>query len=143
MTASPNRMTVPPPKWIGYLALAVGAAVAAVAVGIIPAPEKSFHAPRWVLLLCGLLFAAGGGLALTHDRPQARYVFAPLMMISLGTIALWVAFYGDAAQFHSNLPTSHETTVSAGRFAFGLGGAACWLLAVFISAREFLRRRRR
>lgn len=141
MSSLPSGTPIPPPRWLGYLALAVGGCVAAVAVGIIPAPEKSFHAPRWVLLLCGLLFAAAGGLVLTYDRPRARNVFPPLMMISLGTIALWVAYYGEANQFHSNLPTSPGTTVSAARIAFGLGGAACWLLAVVTTAREFLRRR--
>lgn len=129
-----------PPKWLGYLALLVGSVIMAAATGLLPLDETKLHAPRWVLFLGGTVFAAGGGSVLTYDKPWAKNVFAPLIILCLGTVGLWIAFYGDPAQFRSNLPMSPETTVSIARLAFGIGGGLCYLLVAWITGRAIWRR---
>lgn len=140
--SDPNGMTASqsPPKWLGSVNMLVGGLIMAVATGLIPAPEESFHAPRWVLFLCGTVFTGCGGIVLTYDRPKFRHGLAMLIILCLGTIGLWVSLYGDAAQFRSNVPTSPETTVNTARIAFGIGGGLCYLLVAWTTARAIWRR---
>ena len=49
----------------------VGLLIVLVAAGVIPAEEKSFHAPRWVVSACGLFFMVAG-VALAADRARGR-----------------------------------------------------------------------
>ena len=135
MTSPPS-----PPKWIGVLPLLVGGVIIAAATGLMPIDETKLHAPRWVLFLCGAAFVAAGGSVLTYDMPRARNLFAPLIVLCLGTIGLWIAIFGDAAYFGSNLPLSREANVATARIAFGTGGALCYLLVAVTTIRGLLRR---
>lgn len=132
---TPNPST--PPRWMGYLHGAAGSVICLVALGLIPIDETKLHAPRWVLFLCGLLFLTGGTLVLTYGRRGMLNACAAVIAACLGTVAGWVALYGDAAQFHGNLPLDHASQVSTARIAFGLGGIACYAMMMMLIARMF------
>ncbi len=80
----------------GLAALAAGLVPMLSALGIIPAPERSFNAPRWVVFVAGSLFFLGGVMILVQAVVKDAMSFASFvgatMLTGLMVIGNWIAF---------------------------------------------------
>lgn len=80
------------------LCIAAGLVPMLAALGMIPSPEASFHAPRWVVFLAGSLFFIAGMWILMQalvGEPRARAFGAATGLALVAGLALvghWVAF---------------------------------------------------
>jgi hypothetical protein len=145
---------------MGALLVGVGLLVVLAAVGVIPADDKSFRAPRWVVSACGLFFVlAGVALAVTSapGAPEGagRTTWRSLLLggTIVGLMAAvfnWVAFGPGERRFGGGLALPFVSIGGpasewSGRAAFGLGAVLVDLFLVWFVARglrELLGRRR-
>ncbi|MFQ5593862.1 MAG: hypothetical protein ACE5HA_06905 [Anaerolineae bacterium] len=151
--------------FMGLVSSAAGGFVLLAAAGFIPAPEESFHAPHWVVGLCGLAFLIAGGLLLEGQlfawlgrggrRDEFRQTifevsryWAGVSIITIFALIFdWIAFGPGERQFSSSisLPFFSVTTSggqSIGRYMFGFGAIMLNLLAVWGWANGFRQLRR-
>lgn len=111
--------------------LLIGVLLMLVAVDVIPTDEADFHAPRWVVFLCGLIFALP---ALAGFLPQyssaARYLIA-VMLLCFGAVGVACGALGEEEEFSGGLPfVSKATNVWIARIVFISGGILCAGLSV-------------
>ena len=105
---------------IGLLCVVAGAFIVLVAGDVIPQPDETFGAPRWMVAVFGLAFFFVGWyvLSLLLPTPMMRQVFATaaaLCLLTGGAVFLtWLALGGDAPG---------HTTVSIGPFSLLLPAA--------------------
>lgn len=126
---------------MGLIVAAMGLFIVLMSVGVIPADEASFHAPRWIISLAGMTFLLGGGLVglsgfeddgssglstrmtiLRFFRTGAALTLVLLLVI----VSNWVAFGpGErSGSITSSLPFISVTKESGdfmGRVCFGFG----------------------
>jgi hypothetical protein len=79
---------------LGLLVMAMGGFIVCVGLGVVPVPEESIHAPRWVIAAAGLAFLlAGVSVVQQAFRIEAlKYVPGTVASLALVAIANWVAF---------------------------------------------------
>jgi len=151
--------------FMGLFAVAGGGFVLLAAAGFIPAPEESFHAPRWVVGLCGLAFLIAGTFVLEGQlfawlgrgsrRDEFRQTvfkvsqyWAGASIITIFALILdWIAFGPGERQFSGSvgLPFFSVTTSAGqliGRYVFGFCAILLNLLAVWVWAYGFRHLRR-
>ncbi len=130
--ASPGRETSEPPVWVPWLMGALGAAIAAAAVF---ASDESVHAPRWLVALCGAIFALGGVLASrTMRQPGMRAInafIAATLLTAFAVVGAWVALFADGPYTMSAGGASVPVGGALPRIAFGLGAAIVGAAAAF------------
>jgi len=99
----------------------VGILLMLVATNVVPSADEKFHAPRWVLFVCGLLFALPRFASL-FSRIRARHLLAA-MLFCFAVIFIGCGALGDAKGFSGGLAfLSHDTNVLWGRSLFiGVG----------------------
>jgi hypothetical protein len=138
---------------VGLLAAISGTFIVSIAVGLIPAPEQSFHAPHWVVGLAGLVFVLAGtsflapslvaGLRAVDQYTPAQQkaidlvqqILGCLLLSAFAAVPLWIGFGAGERMFSLSLGFSGwasqgpggETT---GRIIFGAAGilVAVWAL---------------
>jgi hypothetical protein len=150
-------MAEPSPARTDRTQLAIGALTAAtglyfVLVGLhaLPPPSRS-HAPAWIVVLCGLVFLAGGlavvarGAAGMNDQQRdmpesapfwARVIYwlAPVVAAGgLAAIGTWVAFGPGERHFSISGPIAGPLGDDIGRVVFGLGAILTWLLVAALA----------
>lgn len=84
----------------GVIFLLIGIGIILLAIGVIPSPETSFKAPRWVLGCVGALFGGSGLLALLQGMgvsPNSPVIklLGPIVLLCMGAPFVWVIF-GDS-----------------------------------------------
>ena len=153
-----QRVTTPPPPklqlLIGLVAMIAGLAIVAAALGILPAPEQSFHAPHWVVGLAGMAFVFTGTIFLTplliagfapaaqHTAAQKKVInlvqqiLGTLLLTCFATVPLWIGFGPGERTFGSSIGfsglTSHGAgNETAGRAVFAAAGLLIGVWAVF------------
>jgi hypothetical protein len=98
------------PLVISLVVGGMGAFVVLAALGIIPASEESFNAPRWVVGLMGLVFMAAGMAVLVNYAgstgflsPSLRKMGANFLIAVLlsgfGLVFSWIAFGPGPREF--------------------------------------------
>lgn len=106
--------------------LLAGWAIVLVAMGVIPAPEESFEAPRWVVGVAGGVFLAGGFMLLLGAgegvipeplRQAGLYLVALTMVGAFALVFNWVAF-GQGERVFSGSFSLFSFTFSQGSDAF-------------------------
>jgi hypothetical protein len=143
--------------------LAIGAVVAGgglyfVLVGLsaLPPPSRT-NAPGWVVMCCGLAFAAAGFAVLVRgwlgvpdsegDLPQdapvalkAIYSFSGVgAAAALALVGSWVAFGPGERHFSMSGPIVGPVGDALGRAIFGIGAVLTWI-AVALFARAAARK---
>ena len=116
------------------MALAMGGAgiaICLIGLHVIPVDPASVHAPDWVLLVAGSVFAMGGLAIVCRDDPLVVAALGNLIVLSFAAIAAWVSLRGPAEQFSSNVPfLSREATVGVARTVFGASAVICGLILI-------------
>lgn len=115
----------------GWLFIALGVALVAVALGVIPVDPASVHAPGWVLALCGALFGLGGLAVVARRWPAVQSAAVGLIWLAASVVGGWIALFGEAEHFSGGLPVLPPgVNVGLARALFGTG--AVLSLAVFV-----------
>jgi hypothetical protein len=86
----------------------IGLWLSVVALGFIPVPPGTLHAPQWVLGAIGAVFVLGGLLAATSSGGRVTTALAASLLTLLGATGACVAAFG-------------ESESAAARVAFGCG----------------------
>jgi hypothetical protein len=130
----------------GSITTLVGLGLVLVSLDVIPAKQESFHAPRWVLTMAGMMFTCVGLLILSKGffspaeqrDPIVRwiqYFLAIGMLAAFAMIFLWVGFGPGEREFGSSvsfffLTISNQGNEIIGRILFG----GCGLVMALITA---------
>ena len=130
---------LPPGKRRAVFVITVlaGAVLVALAAGIIPADEKMFNAPRWVVGACGLLlFFAGFLVIVPPEMPRMKNFLGGMLLTTFAAVPGWIAFgpgqraFGGSFSFGEIISASHpgETT---GRIVFGIAAVVLGCFAAY------------
>jgi len=130
-----------PPIWFGAIFVLVGAFIMGIGGGIVPVDPSSVHAPGWVVVLCGAVFALAG-VATWAGRFGDEWSegFALLIVGCFALIASWVAFGPGERQFTGGVsvgPAGGGGPVGdrSGRIAFGVGAVSLWAFTALLIGR--------
>jgi hypothetical protein len=130
----------------GAIAALVGLGLVLVSLDVIPVDPESFHAPRWVLTLAGMMFTFVGLFIFSNGffspaelrDPIVRWIQYFLMvgmLASFAAIFLWVGFGPGEREFNSSvsfflLTIGNRGSEIIGRILFG----GCGLVMALITA---------
>ena len=145
---------------LGALCVGVGLLIILLAAGILPADERSFHAPHWVVGAAGLMFALMGVALVTGPAPgtpaaTGRTTWRSLLLGGavvglMAAIFNWIAFGPGERRFGGGLAVpfvaiSGRASEWSGRAAFGVAAVLLDLFFLWVAARglrDLLRRGR-
>ena len=132
----------------GSIFICVGAFIFLMAVDVIRIPDDDFNAPRWVVAMAGMAFAAAGALVMINGLKSGfgdhilfkwAYNFTLLAFMLLFAAPFnWVAFGGGERSFSSSTSvgavsaTQSGGNETGGRLVFGLGAILIDLLVLFL-----------
>jgi hypothetical protein len=94
-STSPEDMTLGTRLFLGGLCAAAGLMVEAMGLGVIPTEPGSIHAPPWVILTAGAMFALVGLWILSVGTPVGevlKHAVGPLVLVGMLSILHWIAF---------------------------------------------------
>ena len=136
----------------GLLAIAMGAFLVLVSLGVIPVNPGSVHGPFWIASAAGIAFMLAGisvavgaiqGVSETGDLPKDTgwwmrlfyYVIGLVIAGSLASIGSWVAFGPGPRAFSGTglFLLSPEAGDMVGRIVFGFGAVLAWLCTIAIA----------
>ena len=123
------------------ICFATGAGIAALAAGIIPAAESDFHAPRWVIGACGLVFMLAAVMILTPaSMVRTQYFLGAVLLSLFAAIPGWIAFGPSPREFSGSVSIGVVTSAthpgdSTGRIVFGIAAIVGGLIAAYAWAR--------
>jgi len=121
---------------IGLLVMAMGGFILGIGLRVIPVPEESIHAPRWVIAAAGLaFFCAGISVVQQAFRIEAfKNLPGTAIVLALAAVVNWAAFgpgdrsgEGTLTIVGIQIPVSSELV---GRIGFGFGAVVIDLLLV-------------
>lgn len=136
----PGSRSAPVPVAGGLLALlllGMGAFIAGIGLGWVPCDPRSLHAPRWVVVVCGAVFACGGIGVLAAALGVGRAVtplVAAVVLVGLALVLHWIAFADGERRFTATTYVSgfelerHAVDERTGRTAFAFAAIALDLL---------------
>ncbi|HBX64646.1 MAG: hypothetical protein CL670_01805 [Balneola sp.] len=115
-----------------------GLAIILASAEIIPMDEAGLNAPRWVLGLCGFVFALTGVMIFMGDNKKWNNLFAAILIFAMASIGGWVALFGDGANFSGGVSSlSHSSNISLARIVFGSGAIICFLIGLYALKMHF------
>lgn len=122
---------------VAAVCIATGAAIAALAAGIIPADESKFHAPHWVVGACGLVFMLAGSMILMPaGMRRAQGLIGAVLLSLFAAIPGWIAFgagervFGGGLSFGGITSATHPNEMT-GRIVFGAAAILVGLFAAY------------
>jgi len=127
------------PLVIGALTVIAGAALFLAAGDVLPVPDKTFGAPRWVVAVFALGFFFGGGyaLSLALPTPRMRQILggaAGLALVTGGALLFtWLALTGGVAR-RAPAPVRPGSLVLGPDVGAFVSQAFFWLFAIPIDA---------
>ena len=127
------------PLVIGALTVIAGAALFLAAGDVLPVPDKTFGAPRWVVAVFALGFFFGGGyaLSLALPTPRMRQILggaAGLALVTSGALLFtWLALTGGGAR-RAPAPVRPGSLVLGPDVGAFVAQAFFWLFAIPIDA---------
>ena len=125
----------PSPKqqfYAGLLFFGTGFLIMLAAVDVIPIDEAGLNAPRWVLGLCGFVFALAGIMIYLGNKSKWNHLLAAVLVFAMGSIGGWVAFFGEGDNFSGGTTLlSVDSNISLARIMFGFGALICFLISLY------------
>ena len=134
-------------RLIGLGTMALGLFTILTAANVIPVPDSTFEAPRWVVGFVGLSFLlAGAAVALARPGAApgtiaANPYFGGAAGLVLVLILNWIAFGPGPRQFSGGIAIpfaswSGPSSEWSGRAAFGIGAMIADLIIVWLLIRS-------
>jgi hypothetical protein len=142
---------------VGIGTMTMGFFVILVSADVIPVPDSTFEAPRWIAGCAGLSFLLAGA-AVALARPggppgtiAANSYFGGAAALVLVLILNWIAFGSGPRHFSGGISIpfvswSGSSSEWTGRAAFGVGAAIADIVVAWLLARAVVntfRRRKR
>ena len=127
------------PVVIGALTVLAGSALFLAAGDVLPVPDETFGAPRWVVAVFALGFFFGGGyaLSLALPTPRMRQILggaAGLALVTGGALLFtWLALTGGGAR-RAPAPVRPGSLVLGPDVGAFVSQAFFWLFAIPIDA---------
>ncbi|MFQ5922982.1 MAG: hypothetical protein ACE5M4_09070 [Anaerolineales bacterium] len=116
----------------GALFIALGLFVVAASIDIIKADESTFHAPRWVVFLAGVVAVLAGSLLFVAHGSRARDLLTAGLLLSMGAVATWVSIFSSAEGFSGGISLlPREANVVVARVLSGFGAILSFGLAAY------------
>jgi hypothetical protein len=126
--------------------LLAGGYIMATSLGYLPADEASFHAPRWVVALAGLVFVMGGLMVLVNglfgeygrDTPVFKFLQGlggMIFLLAFGLVFFWVGFGPGEREFETSGSVGPFSASGSGDSLFGrclFGGIGLAVLAAAV-----------
>jgi hypothetical protein len=140
---------------MGILSLAAGVVIILIALDWIHVPPSSIHAPRWVLAICGGVFAVPGVAMLYYGivngfggeaRPPGAmsqdgftvvgWLVGLVVMCGVTTVASWIAFGPGERTFTGGIGVGGvgvggRSSGTGGRVVFGIGAVLTGVLTIW------------
>ena len=112
-------------NWVGWVACFLGVVVVAVGSGVIETDANSWHSPKWMGILAGLVFLLAGIMILGKNKFRSRTndLFGAAILTIFVIVTSWISFGPGEREFSG---MSGDPTV--GRLFFGIASA---LLGIF------------
>jgi hypothetical protein len=137
----------PPYRLIGLGTMALGLFTILTSAHVIPVPDSTFEAPRWLVGCVGLSFLlAGAAVALARPGAApgsiaANPYFGGAAGLVLVLIFNWIAFGAGPRHFSGDIAIpfvswSGPSSEWLGRAAFGVGAAIMDLIVVWLLVRS-------
>ena len=156
----PRRLSPGGAIAVGACIMVVGLLIVLMSADVIPTDERKFHAPRWVVSACGLMFVLAGVALAAFSAPGApegagrptwrSFLLGGSIVGLLAAVFNWVAFGPGERRFGGAISVpfaavSGPASEWSGRVAFGIGATLIDLFLVWMVARGLrdLRGRRR
>jgi hypothetical protein len=121
---------------LGLLVMAMGGFFFGIGLGVVPVPEESIHAPRWVIAAAGLAFLFAGVAVVQQAFQIEKFKHVPglAIVLALAAVVNWVAFgpgdrSGEGTLTVGGIPIPVSSDL-VGRIVFGFGAVAIDLLLV-------------
>ena len=126
-------------KILAALCILGGIGLSGVALDILSVDPDSVLAPRWVLGFVGVIFILAGAMLIAGMQSRINDLFAAIMLLLFGAIALWISLIGYQQGISGGVPGLSDTAnTSIGRLVFGFGGLLCLGMSVY-AVRRFAR----
>ncbi len=116
--------------------MAMGGFILAIGLEVVPFPEESIHAPRWVIAAAGLAFLFAGVSVVQQAFQIEKFKYLPglAIFLALTAVANWAAFgpgdrSGEGTLTIVGIPIPVSSELS-GRVAFGFGAVVIDLLLI-------------
>lgn len=117
--------------FVALFCAGIGLFILLVAAGVIPTDPGSIHAPRWVLGLCGVVFAAGGVAILGPRFALLRNIGLSALLLAMGGVAFWAAALAPVEGWSGGIPlVPRAVNVWFARGLAGFGVLLCLGLLV-------------
>lgn len=124
-------------KW-GWLFIIAGLLIIAVAADFISVEEAAFHAPRWVVALCGSIFGIAGLMIVVGPESGLNNLMASLLLLAMGLTGGWVAVFGGASGFSGGVPFAPgNVNIALARIMFGAGALLCLWMSGYALKMQF------
>ncbi len=109
-------------SWLGGLLFLLGVLLLLMATGVIPVDDEDLHAPNAILILCAIVFLAGGVVVAFPADKRLKMSMVVLILISFMITGSWAALFGEDRHISGGIPfVSRETNVLLARIGFGAG----------------------
>ena len=128
-------------KIFGYIVFIVGLLIIAVSLNIIPADEASFHAPRWIVTIIGVIFSIAG-ISVTgalKGKKVLTHLTGLVMYVAFLIISVWITFGPGERKCSSSINgiVNQSTSELSCRVVFGVGFVLLVILFIYIVRNEF------
>lgn len=136
---------------LAALPLLMGGFLVGIGLDWVPYDPTKVHAPKWVIVVCGLVFVCAGLAVLNatwrrSEQPQPQPIFGIAILIGLTLVCNWVAFGEGERRFTSTtsindiVVDSRPVDEGTGRFVFGIAAVILDLVLVAIAVNRLRQR---
>ena len=143
ITMSQNQPSPKQQFYGGLLFFGTGLLIILASIDIISIDEAGLNATRWVLGLCGFVFALAGIMIYLGNKSKWNHLLAAVLVFAMGSIGGWVAFFGAGDKFSGGTSLlSADSNSSLARIMFGFGALICFLISLYGVKMHFKERKK-
>ena len=125
-------------RGLAWLCIFIGLYISATSTGLLPLNKADLHVPTWVFFIVGAVVFIAGVMILVRHHSKVNSILAAILLVMMGSIGVWVAFYGPAENISGGLPfIPHEYNIMLARAVFGGGALITFLMSAYIIRKLF------